>query len=539
MSPVDVQLRGCSNALTLMERIALLRSGTHVEITEPNADFQPASERANRWQLQYPFSDPDVFAQRLATAKITEQEFLAVTGDDEARLGTSHAPWAQVIDHAYALQETSSIRFNRLASNSDTAQVHFLRCVEPIVDHFVSRLRTGAKEMMQEFDTVPFDADSVHQLFVPSLINTYQRMLTPTLILELNLARLRNDLTGESSSERFDYFIGRLRERVLSKQILTEYPVLARELVGRADQWLASSLEFLRRLSRDWPIIQTKFSPPSDAGILYELQTQLGDRHRDGRSVQIARFGSGFSIVYKPRSLQVDGHFQELLEWFNRKTGDLAFQGLTILDRGTHGWSEFVPGEDCLSVDGVRRFYERQGGYLALFYILNGSDIHCENVIASGEHPFVVDLEVLFHAPIAEPRPGLNDVAVEGLARSVLRCGLLPMPARFGESAEPLDRSGLAAPLSQLSPFALLHAVESGTDEMQLVRKRSPIRASAHWPKVAGQPVEAVDVDAVERGFRRVCEVILSNRGELLDVDGPIARFRGDKVRIVLRYTRS
>ena len=40
----------------------------------------------------------------------------------------------------------------------------------------------------------------------------------------------------------------------------------------------------------------------------------------------------------------------------------------------------------------MKRFYERQGGYLALLYMLQATDFHHENLIAAGEHPVLLDL---------------------------------------------------------------------------------------------------------------------------------------------------
>ncbi len=68
-----------------------------------------------------------------------------------------------------------------------------------------------------------------------------------------------------------------------------------------------------------------------------------------------------------------------------------------MADRGAYGWTEFVEAQACDTPEQVQRFYERQGGYLALLYFLEATDFHLENLIAAGEHPVLVDLEALFH----------------------------------------------------------------------------------------------------------------------------------------------
>ena len=96
--------------------------------------------------------------------------------------------------------------------------------------------------------------------------------------------------------------------------------------------------------------------------------------------------------------------------WLNHRGNHPPFLALKILDCGTYGWVEFVEFRECQSVDEVQRFYERQGAYLALLYVLEATDVHFDNSIACGEHPFLVDLETLFH-PRTNSAPASLDPA--------------------------------------------------------------------------------------------------------------------------------
>src|SRR4029079_14101787 len=170
-----------------------------------------------------------------------------------------------------------------------------------------------------------------------------------------------------------------------------------------------------------------------------------GDKRRGGQSVLIASFRSGLGVVYKPRALGVDAHVQELLAWLNARGDHPPFRTLTVLDRGTYGWVEFVAAAACTSRDEVRRFYERQGGYLALLYALEATDFHGENLIAAGEHPVLVDLESLFHPRLnARDASGpLASGAPRVMAHSVLRVGLLPQRVWVGADSDGIELSGL------------------------------------------------------------------------------------------------
>jgi lantibiotic modifying enzyme len=77
------------------------------------------------------------------------------------------------------------------------------------------------------------------------------------------------------------------------------------------------SLELLERLCADWQEICSLFTPERAPGVLIKVQGGVGDTHCGGRSVILLTFDSGFQLIYKPKSLSIDVHFQELLTWLN------------------------------------------------------------------------------------------------------------------------------------------------------------------------------------------------------------------------------
>ena len=216
-------------------------------------------------------------------------------------------------------------------------------------------------------------------------------------MLELNLAAREGRHAGETAEERFAAFVRQLEDPAAALAALAPYPVLARLAVETIERWVTFSLEFLAHLAADWAALRATGFGEREPGELAAVEGGLGDSHRGGRSVQVAVFASGAKLVYKPRSLAVDAAFQDLLAWTEARGFTPAFRRLRVIDRGSHGWAEFVAAGPCACEAEVRRFYERQGGYLALLYVLGATDIHYENLIAAGEQPVLVDLEALFH----------------------------------------------------------------------------------------------------------------------------------------------
>jgi type 2 lantibiotic biosynthesis protein LanM len=175
---------------------------------------------------------------------------------------------------------------------------------------------------------------------------------------------------------------------------------------------------------------------------------------------------------------------------------------------------------------------------------LDGTDFHSGNLIASGEHPILVDLEALFHPRRSSPEPG-EPVAADRIARrtisnSVLSIDLLPERVWSNSEHEGVDISGLGTPEGQVTPHPLPLWEAAGTDVMHLVRRRKPIGTRNHRPKLAGAPVNVTDYrQAILDGFAATYSMLLTHRDEMLSDEGPLAPFHEDEVCVFLRSSRT
>lgn len=533
---------GWYHALTLIERLASLREAPAGRSGDAR-DAERARQRRERWRAQPPFAQGSAFARRLASDDLTLDDLDHLLGEPvEAVRDRCHAPpaWLVQLDQAFASSSFDEpIRLPE--SLSGQAMAGILDGIRPLISQGLARLRQGIREIARTRSELPFDPDAIESVLFARLPARLVRLMSRTMVLELNVARLRGLLRGDTPEERFQSFVQRLRDRDAVLAILQEYPALARQLVLHVDQWVATSLELLQRLCADWDEIRAVFQPGQDPGMLVQLDGEAGDQHRNGRSVLIARFGSGFQVVYKPRSLAVDAHFQELLAWIDERGEHPRFRTLRVLDRGAYGWVEFVARQGCTSVAEVQRFYERLGGYLALLYTLGATDFHLENLIAAGEHPMLIDLESLFH-----PRFGGRDahhaeeLAGRMLVDSVLDIGLLPLPRWTSGDEEGADTSGLGGASGQLTSHAVPQWENAGTDAMRMVRKRAVMEGAQNRPTLDGAEVHALDhVASLAAGFTAIYRLLHDHREELLAADGPIARFAADEVRVILRPTQT
>ena len=534
-------------AVFLSERIASLKSIQNERLADIDRDL--AQRRLDRWKTQSPFDKESYFAQRLATEEIGEAEFFQILGEPTEAVrdraaspqGNRHSfppDWLTDFAQAFA-QSTAAEPMTFPEALQEIQTLGFLEIIEPLIRQGRDRLHQGIQTLIQNTADLPFDPDTIATLLWLNLPTQLLMIANRTLVLELNVARLQGLLQGETPEERFQSFIQRLRQRDVALSILQEYPVLARQLTICIQHWVTVSLEFLQHLCGDWALIRSQFAP--EPGLLTEVSGGAGDSHRDGRSVMIAKFSSGFQIVYKPRSLSLDIHFQTLLNWINERGNHPPFRVLNLCDRGTYGWVEFVTAQPCTTEAEVQRFYERQGGYLAILYVLEAADFHHENLIAAGEYPILLDLEALFH-----PRVGGADLkqadqlANSTLGYSVYGIGLLPHRIWSNHQSEGIDISGLGAAAGQLTPHEVMSWDGVGTDEMKLTRKRVELPGEQNRPTLNGEPVNVLDyAEAITTGFTQVYDLLRQHRDHLLVEEGPLADFAHDTIRVIARATQT
>jgi type 2 lantibiotic biosynthesis protein LanM len=526
-------------ALTFNERVAALRESLTPATGE---DRHQALRRAERWREQAFAGNESQLDKNLAADGITPDELLSVLGasSEAVKTWSSRPPvWLARLTEAFSGDSWVG-RMPLSEQLKAEEMIGLLELVRPLVGEGCERVHAGIQHLLGLHRHLPFDPNTVKELLFRPLPSSLCQMMSRTVVLEMHVARLHDLLQGDTTRQRCQSFVERLRSPDHALDLLLEYPLLARQLANCVDQWAGSSLEFLERLCADWDTIRAELNS-ADPGVLVQLECGMGDTHRNGRSVAVASFQSGFRLVYKPRSLSLDIHFQRLLAWLNERGDHAAFRALTILDRGKYGWVEFVAAGGCASRDEVERFYERQGGYLALLYCLKAADFHYENLIAAGEHPLLLDLEALFH-PILHgfDSNSAEQLAASALRRSVLSTGLPPHRMWANDRSDGVDLSGFGGAPDQMTPFSVAVWEGVGTDEMRLIRKRLEMGGSRNRPTLNGCEVNPLDyAETLSAGFANIYRLLMRHRDELLAPGGPLALFADDEVRVIVRETQT
>ena len=363
-------------------------------------------------------------------------------------------------------------------------------------------------------------------------------VLSKTLVLELAVASRRKVLAGKSAEERFAFFCDCLTDPDFARALLEQYPVLMRRIATMACNWEASILAMLSRLSESRQALHCEFFGGDDPGPLVSANA-TGDTHCGGQSVHILHFKAGHRLVYKPRPVALEACFFDLIAWLNRNGCEPDLKEVRTLDEGRFGWMEFVEAKPCRTRDEIERFFVRQGAQIALTYVLGGTDLHFENVIAHGEYPVLVDLETLFQTPLqSKALAGATALGWRALRMSVMGTLLLPEPMFLAGDEHWIDISALGHSEGQLTPFPVPVWRGSGTDRMRLLHKRIPMPGGISLPEYESvRELASQNVDLVVRGLRCTYEFLRSRKAELLSESGPLATGLGKSARRVFRST--
>ncbi|HYC91111.1 MAG TPA: type 2 lanthipeptide synthetase LanM family protein [Thermoanaerobaculia bacterium] len=514
-------------AATLAERVASWRRAGS---PRHPIDYAVASQRLERWKTQSAFTKhPGLWDERLEAAGIREDELLYLLGEtaDDVRARSEAPAWLAVIEAAYG--DGGRAPEFAWAPGADLERCRFMPLLEPLIHHYHARLDREAREL--------HFPPEIARALTSHLPDDFAAMLNRTSLVEMHVLKLEEQLEGETPEARFQDFLGKLRDKRYALEVLERYPVLARQIVLRFEHWLDACVEFLRRLAADEETIAEQCNGGRPLGTLRDVYGGLSDFHRGGRSVFILAYDSGFQVVYKPKPLGLEVAFQQLLAWINERGFEPPFRQAVVIDRGDYGWMEMLYTAPCEDDAALRRFLERQGGYLALLYVLDGTDFHHENLLAAGEHPMLLDLETLFQPWLNVP--DLQDVAgARGapLRATVLRTNLLPERSSWGDkNAAGVDISGFTAQEGQLMPRPMLAATDGGRDTMRMQLQQMRIPAGESRARVAGRQLSVMEfAQPLEAGFRRLYALLAANTDTFLD---QLDRFAGSETRLLFRNT--
>ena len=356
------------------------------------------------------------------------------------------------------------------------------------------------------------------------------------------LALVNLDTLTKEADQPENALYGQFVQQVLSEEnllaLLEEYCVLARLLVEEINTWVDVVGEFLARLTNDWDAIEDQFGKTGT--YIKDIEAGLSDSHNNGRMVFRLEFESGLKLIYKPHSMAMESAYQAFVSWINDQGSLLPLKSLRLIDMDTHGWVGLIEHQPCETPAEMERYYYRVGMLICLMYLLSGTDFHYENIIANGEFPIPVDLEMLLYPPMASDLDDVLDHSANSWERLTTIFHSTIVPFGNPQLQGGVDSSFLGA----------------SAEKQSVTRKRLKYinRDAMHWVD------ESFEIDPhknnsgvifegelqrpheyrqqILAGFEDTYYFLINNREVLLGASGPLSWFINLPTRFVFRATQ-
>jgi type 2 lantibiotic biosynthesis protein LanM len=310
-----------------------------------------------------------------------------------------------------------------------------------------------------------------------------------------------------------------------------KYSMLARLLSTITGLWIVSSSEFLGRLNKDWAELQQVFN--QEFTKVSAIEAAISDRHNYGRTAHKVTFDSGLQIIYKPKNLGMEYEYNRLLDQLNAWGFSQPLRTFAHVLGTDYGWVEFVEPRPCETEAEVKRHFYRSGALACLIYALNGLDLHNENVIASGESPVIIDLEMLINPETPELFNKDDHPVDEAISISVLNSGLVAGWSKIGDG-QSIDIAAIGMPLTINYEISVWRHVN--TDGIALLPENREYTGRKNVVYLQDEPQLPLNyLDDLSAGFLEMYALLLNRRDELLKVWLP--RFSALEGRILIRNT--
>jgi type 2 lantibiotic biosynthesis protein LanM len=400
-------------------------------------DADVAARRLAAWCRSCASGDWSLFNRRLERDRLSIGEVLARFATVRRDTSVSTPPWVE--DAIWIEARMRSPGKNGESVAAPDQPFPFEHLFTPVVEHAEALLWAHIDE--RAFDNLSEPARAcLRELLLKELCN----LSAPAIYERFAKARKASEtLAGADKPQRdgatsqYDQFVADMKAGGF-RRMFEDKPVLLRLIASITRQWIEASREFVLRLDADLATIRRDILRSRTHSRVEAIEGDLSDPHNNGRSVQIVRFEDGSRVVYKPKDLCLDAAWYALVERLNKADAPVELKAVRALTRDGYGWTEFADHAGCADADGCKRFFRRSGAWLALFHCFAGTDMHQENMIAAGDHPVPIDLEMILQATSDEQKSNeaeaqAFEAAVETISNSVMMVGLLPA---YGKSPE-------------------------------------------------------------------------------------------------------
>lgn len=409
-------------------------------------------------------------------------------------------------------------------------------CDEMIFGAFYDPFVQVANKQLRETVTQKrYIKESILVDFQKSLFNLLNNLCIRTLIYEMYICGQEGLLEG-NEFEQYQYYIDHfLKDKQYLNDFFSLYPVLERRINEIIQNTIDIYKEVIERIDTDANEIMREFNIAESAFIVEHLSTDFSDSHKNGRRVFCVEFVSGEKILYKPRCLQNEIKLQEITNYFY-KICNLGSYEYCILDKGKYGWCEIVTQKDCESTEELSRYYQRIGVILFINYLLEGGDIHFENLIACNEYPVIIDAETFIGNIEGDNGKSATEKVSNLLRKSVLYSGILPFYSWNNAGDAGINMSAISGEEGQKFPIKIPFIINPKSVNMRVVYDYPVSKRNHNLAMLKGKFIQPSEfADKIIQGFKSAYLGAMEHTETLLKI---IQQYSELEVRYLIRNTQ-
>lgn len=418
----------------------------------------------------------------------------------------------------------------------DISQMQFNLFYENILLYFIEELKISLETISDE-DYLGFRIDNIIKEDCIVMANELNTICIKSLIYDINERRLKNELKGDNSEERYNNYNILFKNKKFTEEFYLKYPVLEDIVIKAVKNRLILIKEISERLVTDKLEIEKEYN--FSFNEIISINITSGDTHNNGKKVSIIKTNNK-KIVYKPHGLSTDVLYNKIIRYINSITyNDNQLKYLSVINKEKYGWQEFVEYTPCQSIDEVESYFSKIGSLLAILYSIGTTDIHFENIICCGKDPYIIDLETL-----VENRSLLNSPkTLEGkfsvvFNSSVISTGILPM--KLKNSIFDFDISALCSDEEQTSKLWKINILSNNNSDNIKFTETEGIVSNNNNNKVIlnSSSICALDYqNFIAKYFSDTYKLILDNRDSIIKLIENYNSLNKIEVRQVLRAT--
>ncbi|MBD2383910.1 type 2 lanthipeptide synthetase LanM family protein [Cylindrospermum sp. FACHB-282] len=400
----------------------------------------------------------DDLQKLLLDYKLYQLNLHQLSDDQKLEFTKPHIKWLQV--YQAALLTLDLPRDNFYVTDWYEPEIYygnFAKVCEPFLRLIQNELQSLCDAVNVSPDQYKINPQVVTDIQL-QFLNRFDMSLAWALEADINVYCSRNQIT--KAPDAVDAYIDYLEKTFKNKQdyhcFYYKFPVLAKTLAQATKFICDFGEELIQRLTSDANEISTTFFGNKQLSQIKSFNLGKSDYHAGGKSVVIVELELDNSelatIVYKPRCIKSEAAMQGLLAAL-AKNKVVEFASYQVLCKDGYGYAEFIPSNRTYvqEEEKIQRFYQQLGGYLGIFHILGGSDLHYENILVADGNAFICDCET-----VLEVVPPGRDLFSDTVFDSVFKTALLAWP-RDNASDNSIDTniSGYSGGESYQIPFAI------------------------------------------------------------------------------------